>query len=117
MMGTQLAQMTESQKVWESWFQAFKRVHAAWPEQAEVPCPRGDGFVRVAYVGDPVDRIGTAYAWCDDCDEGIYLTRVGIPEGAPLLPYDAPEAEKDAVIPPDLEFLDPDPAPPAEDDN
>jgi hypothetical protein len=105
--------MTESQQVWESWVHAFARVRDAWPEQIDVPCPNSDGgHVRVAYIGDPQTRIGMAFAWCDICREGIYLSRVGIPDGAPMLTFDASAAEQAAVIPADLKLLDPDPAPP-----
>jgi hypothetical protein len=107
--------MTESQRLWEAWFSAFSRVHAAWPDEVDVPCPQGDGgHVRVAYIGDPNTRIGMAFAWCDRCQQGIYLSRVGIPEGAPMLTFDASEAEQAAVIPPNLQLLDPDPAPPSD---
>jgi hypothetical protein len=103
--------MTETQRVWEEWFRAFSRIQAAWPAEVDVPCPQGDGGrVRVGYIGNPVSRIGVAYAWCDAERHGIYLTRVGIPPGAPMAAYDAPEEEQDAIVPPDLELLDPDPA-------
>jgi hypothetical protein len=110
--------MTDSQRRWEAWFAAFSRVHAAWPDQVDVPCPNGDGGrVRVAYIGDPARRIGMAFAWCDTCRQGIYLSRVGIPEGAPMLAFGVSEADQAAVIPPDLELLDPDPAPPDDEDD
>ena len=115
-----MAEITESQRLWEAWFQAFSKIREAWPEPTDVPCPNGDGGrVRIAYIGDPNTRIGTAFIWCDVCRQGIFLSRVGIPEGADMLTFDASDEEQEAIIPNNIEFLPPDPIPPAEgaDDN
>jgi hypothetical protein len=107
--------MTESQRRWEAWFSAFSQLHAAWPDKVDVPCPESDGArLRAAYLGDPVSRIGTAFAWCETGRHGIYVSRVAIPPGADMLPFDAPDSEQDLLIPPDIEFLPPDPAPPSD---
>jgi hypothetical protein len=103
---------TDSQRVWEAWYQAFRRIRAAWPQAVEVPCPNDDhGRVRISYTGDPQTRIGTVVVWCAECRQGIYLSRVSIPEGAEMLTFDATEEEADAAVPPDLTLLPPDPAP------
>jgi hypothetical protein len=41
---------------------------------------------------------------------------VGIPEGAPMVSFDATDEEIAAVVPPEIDFFEPDPAPPATDD-
>jgi hypothetical protein len=41
--------------------------------------------------------------------QGIYLSRVGIPADAAMLPFDAPEEAHDAAVPPDIKILPPDP--------
>jgi hypothetical protein len=107
--------MTESQRRWESWYQAFVRISEAWPQAIDVPCPNSDhGRVRVSYTGDPETRIGTAIVWCPDCRQGIYLSRVGIPPDAEMLSFDATQDEEDAAVPPDVTLLPPDPAPPSD---
>ena len=105
-----MAEPTQPQRLWESWYQAFAGIQEAWPRRLDVPCPQGDGgSVRVAYVGDPETRRGTAFVWCPVGRHGICLTRVGIPAGADMLP----DAEHEALVPPNVDFLPPDPAPPA----
>jgi hypothetical protein len=107
--------MTDSQRLWESWYQAFLKVHEARPADVDVPCPNSDhGRVRISYTGDPETRIGMAIVWCAECRQGIHLSRVGIPAGADMLTFDATEAEEDAAVPPDIEILPPDPAPPSD---
>lgn len=104
--------MTESQRLWNSWYQAFLQISRAWPAEINVPCPNSDhGRVRVSYTGDPETRIGMAVVWCPDCRQGIYLSRVGIPPGAAMLTFDATEEEADAAVPSDVVLLPPDPAP------
>ncbi|WP_189080305.1 hypothetical protein [Mangrovihabitans endophyticus] len=106
--------MTSAQAVWESWFRAFLTIHQAWPDAVEVACPDGDGGrMRVGYLADPDTRLGTAMAWCDKCRRGIYISRVSVPEGAPMAGFEASAAEQASVVPPDLELFDPDPAPPS----
>ena len=109
--------MTDAQRLWESWYQAFVKISEAWPAEVNVPCPNSDhGRVRVSYTGDPETRIGTAIVWCPDCRQGIYLSRVGIPPGAEMLPFDATQEEEDAAVPPDVVLLPPDPAPEPDDE-
>lgn len=101
--------MTESQRVWEAWMDAFLRIHAAAPKPVSVDCPScGRGNVHVTYTGDPSTRIGYAIAWCDACLKGIYLSRVEIPDGAEMFTFDTPEAEVDALVP-NVTLIQPDP--------
>ena len=109
--------MTDAQRLWEAWYQAFEQISQAWPTEVEVRCPNTDrGRVRVSYTGDPDTRIGMAIVWCPECRQGIYLSRVGIPPGAEMLPFDATQEEEDAAVPPDVVLLPPDPAPRPEDE-
>ncbi|GID31122.1 hypothetical protein [Paractinoplanes brasiliensis] len=101
--------MTESQQRWEAWFDAFTRIRDAWPERVEPPCPDGDGGrLHITYTGSPESRIGFATLWCDAAHDGIFLSRVGIPEDAEMLSFDATPEERAAVIP-EIRLIPPDP--------
>jgi hypothetical protein len=107
-----MAEMTDSQRRWEAWYAAYVRIEEAWPERIEVPCPDGDGgTVRIAFVADPGDERGMVFLWCDVCRTGISLHRVRVPDGAPRLPFDGDDEQFDAVVPPDVFLLPPDPRP------
>ncbi|MCY1141863.1 hypothetical protein OWR29_28030 [Actinoplanes sp. Pm04-4] len=104
-----MAEMTDSQRTWEAWFDAFTRIRDAWPERIYVPCPDGDdGRLHITYTGSPENRIGFATLWCDVGRNGIFLPRVGIPEGADMLSFDATPEERAAVIP-DIRLIPTDP--------
>ena len=101
--------LTDTHRVWEAWMDAFGLVRDALPGSRAVPCPScGEGNVRVSYTGDPETRIGYAIAWCDVCLNGIYLSRVGVPDGVEMLSFEATEEERDAVVP-DVRLIPPDP--------
>ncbi|MFG1673094.1 hypothetical protein [Micromonospora sp. NPDC049282] len=101
--------MTEGQRVWEAWLAAYNRIRDAAPKSVEVTCPScGRGRVHVSWTGDPVTRIGYAVVWCDACEKGIYLSRVGVPDGVEMFTFDTPEEVRDAAVP-DVELIPPDP--------
>ncbi|GID93416.1 hypothetical protein Adi01nite_28280 [Amorphoplanes digitatis] len=105
--------MTNSQRTWEAWFDAFTKMRDAWPERIEVPCPDGDhGRLHITYTGDPESRIGFATIWCEVGRNGIFLSRVGIPDGADMLTFDATPEERAAVIP-DIRLIPTDPYAPS----
>ena len=46
--------MTEAERRWESWYQAFTTVFEAFPQPIDVPCPEGDGgHVHLTFYGFP----------------------------------------------------------------
>jgi hypothetical protein len=95
--------MSEAERRWESWYQAFIRVVEAFPEPIEVPCPEGDGGrIRLTYYAFPGSSKGSVTAWCDRCHHGIWLGRVGIPEGAQVYPFDGgPEGQPEIELIPE----------------
>jgi hypothetical protein len=110
-----MPEMTQSQRRWEAWFDAFTRIRDAWPERVDVPCPDGDqGRLHLTYTGSPETRVGFATLWCDLGRNGIFLSRVGIPEGAEMLTFDATPEERAAAIP-EITLIPTDPYVPAED--
>ncbi|WP_229072236.1 hypothetical protein [Actinoplanes sp. DH11] len=101
--------MTDSSRRWEAWFDAFTKIRDAWPTRVDVPCPDGDqGKLCITYTGSRDSRVGFATMWCDVGRDGIFLPRVGIPEGAEMLSFDATPEERAAVIP-DISLIPTDP--------
>jgi hypothetical protein len=101
-----MPEITESQRYWESWFDAFTRIRDAFPQPVDVACPDGDGGkLHLTYTGDPEDRIGFATLWCDVGRNGIFLDRVGIPSGAEMLTFDATPEERATRIPPGIRLI------------
>ncbi|WP_157441710.1 hypothetical protein [Actinoplanes awajinensis] len=95
-----MPEMPDAGRRWEAWFDAFTKIRDAWPEPIDVPCPdRDQGRLHITYTGSPETRIGFATIWCDAGRNGIFLSRVGIPEGAEMLSFDATPEERAAVIP------------------
>lgn len=104
-----MADMTESQRLWRAWLDAYSQVVDALPDKASVLCPsHADGTVQVAFTGDLEERIGYVIVWCGACLEGIALDRLHVPEGVPMLPFDASEEQRAAVVPPNVRLLAPD---------
>ncbi len=109
-----MSEMTDSQRTWEAWFDAFTKIRDAWPERIDVPCPDGDpGRLHITYTGNPENRIGFATLWCDVGRNGIFLSRVGIPDSADMLTFEATPEERAAVIP-DIRLIPTDPFTPDE---
>ncbi|NJC86188.1 hypothetical protein [Planosporangium mesophilum] len=101
--------MTEQQRVWDAWLDAFSLVHEAAPADIDVACPScGKGKVRITYTGDPERRVGYAIAWCDLCLRGIHLCRVAIHPDVEMLTFGSSDAERRAVVP-NVELIAPDP--------
>jgi hypothetical protein len=95
-----MPEMTDSQRTWEAWFDAFMRIQEASPGRIDLPCPDGDhGRLHITYTGNQETRIGFATLWCDVGRNGIFLPKVGIPDGADMLAFDTTPEERAAVIP------------------
>jgi len=98
-----MPEMSEEERRWEAWYQAFVKVLEGFPQQVDVPCPEGDGgHIHLTYYGYPDSRTGSVMAWCDRCHHGIWLGRVSIPAGAQVYPFESrPEEVPDIELIPD----------------
>ena len=101
-----MPEMTEAERRWESWWAAYLKLSEASPEPADVPCPEGDrGRVQRTYYARPGSRIGSVMVWCATGRHGIWLGRVGIPEGVEAHPFDSdPEGMPEIELIPDAMF-------------
>jgi hypothetical protein len=101
--------MTESQRLWEAWWDSFVQA-VADPAGPAPTCPsHQDGGVHVVFTGDPETRLAYAVAWCDGCHEGIAIDRTIAPPEFPLVPYGHDRADRADYIPDDVKLLPPDP--------
>lgn len=70
---------------YDQWRDAYEAVYAAIPNDANVPCPNcGYRALRVVFTGDPERMVGYGFCWCDNCLQGIGISRAPIPDGALL---------------------------------
>lgn len=64
------------------WEKAYGEFYEALPGKAVVVCPNcGHDALRIAFVADERDRIGSAMFWCGFCQFGIHVSRTWVPEG------------------------------------
>lgn len=69
-------------------------------DKADAVCPNcGKSSIDFQFVGDERTHIGHLYIWCNTCAHGIHISRVKIPEGVNILPYDLPTIDLKKRIP------------------
>lgn len=62
-------------------------------------CPHcGKKCLDYLYIGDEETRTGYLQVWCDECYNGIYISRTSIPQGAKMLSFDT-EEDLNKIIP------------------
>jgi hypothetical protein len=76
---------------YRDWLKAYSRCL----DGAMAACPAcgGEG-VQVSYFGDAATRLGWAAVWCPTCLGAVQVSRLMVPDGATLLPLDAPMAKE-----------------------
>lgn len=85
---------------YDDWAQAFDEVYKALPDRAHVPCPNcGKDSLRIEFIGDPDERIGYSEFWCANCNFGIHVSRIDIPDNVSMHPFGTPEEELSKIIP------------------
>jgi hypothetical protein len=83
----------------ENWKDAWSVVYEAIPADSHTPCPNcGSDALRIVFTADPHRDVGYAEFWCDNCLEGIGVSRTVIPEGAVVRNiHDAPEDRRPKI--------------------
>jgi hypothetical protein len=95
---------------WEAWVTAFEKVYANPSRIAEVRCPScGARDLRIEFTGDEGPRIGYASFWCQNCFNGIFTSRLHIPAGIQVVPFDLPPEDREKIIP-RFNVIPPDPS-------
>ena len=55
-------------------------------------CPEcGERSIKFVYVGDRKSSIGYLPVWCESCNKGIQISRVGIPQGVRMIDFEDSE--------------------------
>ncbi|MCM3702074.1 hypothetical protein [Paenibacillus macerans] len=83
----------------KQWLQLAAVIKETIPSVPELNCPHcGSQNVSFEYIGDVQRREGYFLMWCNNCLEGIHISRIEIPEKAKIIPFGAP-AEQISHIP------------------
>jgi hypothetical protein len=90
---------------WEQWLAKYEAAYEAIPEDLPAACPNcGHDALRLVFTGNTTRLVGWAAFWCDNCLQGITISRVQIPEGAVIRDIDqAPEHRRPEL--PDFEVV------------
>lgn len=75
----------------KKWLQVAEKVRQMVPDRPLLDCPSCSGHnIDYEFIGDSEKRIGFFLMWCNDCLEGIHISRIEIPKRAQVIPFDAP---------------------------
>ena len=78
---------------WDDWISAYGTAYEAVPDNPHLPCPNcSHDALRLVFTGNIEQSVGWAAFWCDNCLQGITVSRTSIPPGAVVRSItDAPE--------------------------
>ena len=86
--------------MFQDWLNLYKKIYDHASGVVELKCPEcGSISIDFQYSGDEERRVGYVAMWCVACNKGANLSRVSIPVGVPVIPFDAPVGEVAARIP------------------
>ncbi|NMO95004.1 hypothetical protein [Paenibacillus lemnae] len=75
----------------KKWLQLAETVITKVPDSPTLICPKCSGHrVKYEFIGDRQKNAGYFLIWCNDCLEGIHISRVDIPIQAKIIPFGAP---------------------------
>jgi len=73
-------------------FQKWLKIIKDFKNISDMECPHcNKKSLDYLYIGDEETKIGYLQAWCNNCLNGIHISRVKIPDGAKMLPFDTKE--------------------------
>jgi hypothetical protein len=85
---------------WEDWSAKYEAAHQAVPDDLHAPCPNcGSDALRLVFTGRVSTAIGYASFWCDNCLQGIVISRAPIPEAAVIRSIDQDPDDRRPQIP------------------
>lgn len=87
-------------RMYKTWLiEVASKISCKECEATEIPCPHcHEKSIDYLYIGDEKTRIGYLQVWCNNCLNGIYISRVGIPEGVKMISFQE-NVDLDNIIP------------------
>jgi hypothetical protein len=80
---------------WAVWMDVFADITDDFDALPTMSCPRcGARTLRTQFSGAPEIRAASGYLWCDTCLFGIAVSRMGVPDGVEIIPFDRPRDER-----------------------
>lgn len=75
---------------YKKWLKLAEEVQAE-PQSCLLVCPNcSSNNIEYEFIGDSQRREGYFLIWCNECIEGLHISRVNIPENANVIPFNAP---------------------------
>jgi hypothetical protein len=73
-------------------YRDWLKIISKFDGKEELTCPDCRAMsINYQFVGDCKTMIGHLYLWCNSCLHGIHISRVIIPNGVEVLPFDVSE--------------------------
>lgn len=67
--------------MFHDWLKLLSKLSKKQYSTEDFVCPEcGQKGIKYVYVGDSVTRIGYLPVWCENCNRGIQISRVEIPD-------------------------------------
>lgn len=80
------------------WLPIIDSINSMLPMREKLVCPNcGEKEVDYAYIGNVETRVGYMVVWCGNCNHGIHVSRVKVPENAELIAFEDEEKFKKKV--------------------
>ena len=74
--------------MFNDWLELLKKISKNNYLAENFICPEcGQKSVKYVYGGDPTTHIGYLPIWCKNCNKGIQISRVEIPEGVSMIEF------------------------------
>ena len=84
----------------EDWLEAFDVVYRTMSGDGRVACPNcGHQALRLVFTVRPGSDVGYAAFWCDNCLEGVHISRAVVPGGAVVRDASLPFEDREPKIP------------------
>lgn len=65
----------------------------------QIICPQcNEKCIDYLYIGDEKTRIGYLQVWCNNCLNGIYISRVVVPDGLKMISFED-DIDLNSIIP------------------
>lgn len=75
----------------KKWLQLAETVKETTPNCPLLNCPNcNSNNIAYEFIGDSRKREGYFLIWCNNCLEGLHISRIDIPELAKMIPFGSP---------------------------